>query len=217
MDTCSHCSEVLTSPLACGGCESLFPVDGPLSPFEVFGLKPSARIDSSTLRKRLIEQQCLMHPDFHGAAGAKLQGIAEHNTAELNAAFEFLRDEAKRASFIVQYLGGPSESEDRQMPQAFLMEVMEWNESLEELRGKGPKDPEVLIALTDFRAQLNLERARLLEATLDSLEVELARDLHGRETLSTLRRDLNAIRYIDRALSEVASITLAAEVAGQSN
>jgi hypothetical protein len=33
--------------------------------------------------------------------------------------------------------------------------------------------------------------------------------------LAGLRRDLNALRYIDRALSEVASLTLAAEEASQ--
>ena len=213
-DTCNHCSEVLVSPLACGSCDSLFPVAGTMSPFEVLGMRTSARLDRSVLRKRLLELQRLMHPDFHGAAGEALKDLAEHNTAELNAAFEMLRDESKRASWLVESLGGPTESAERQMPQAFLMEVMEWNEELEELKAAA-EPAATLPRLEDFRAQLNLERARLLEDVLDRLEEELARELHEPDALSSLRRDLNAIRYIDRALTEVATLTLAAEEASR--
>ena len=165
-DTCNLCSEVLVSPLACGSCDSLFPVAGTMSPFEVLGLLRTARLDLSALRKRLLELQRLMHPDFHGAAGATLKDLAEHNTAELNAAFELLRDDAKRASWLTESLGGPSESDERQMPQTFLMEVMEWNEELEELKSAADVAG-TLPRLADFRAQLNLERARLIEEVLD--------------------------------------------------
>ena len=214
MDTCNKCSEVLVSPLACGSCDSLFPAPGALSPFDVLGLPLAAHVDRSALRKRLLELQRLMHPDFHGAAGETLRDLAEHNTAELNAAFELLRDEAKRSSWLVEHLGGPTESDERQMPKAFLMEVMEWNEELETLRAA--EDPAAsLPRLADFRAQLNLQRAGLLEGVLDKLHDELGRELRVRETLVALRRDLNAIRYIDRALTEVAALTLAAEEAGQ--
>ena len=214
MSECSHCHEVLASPLACGACETIFSVQGELSPFDVFGIAPAARLDSSALRKRLLELQRLMHPDFHGQAGKTLQGIAEHNTAELNAAFELLRDEAKRASYLVESLGGPSESAERQMPQAFLMEVMEWNEALEDLKAELDSAPaEVAAKLADFRASLNLKRAQLIEDILDGVESALedptAADLPG------LRRQLNAVRYIDRAQDEANQIRLAAETAAR--
>lgn len=212
MSECSHCHEVLASPLACGACETIFSVQGKLSPFDVFGLAPSARLDQSTLRKRLLQLQRLMHPDFHGQAGEALQGIAEHNTAELNAAFELLRDEAKRASYLVESLGGPSESAERQMPKAFLMEVMDWNETLESLKGELETAPaEVTTKLGDFCAILNLERARLIESILDAVEAALEAD--KQTDLAALRQELNAVRYIDRAQGEANLIRLAAETA----
>jgi molecular chaperone HscB len=212
MSECSHCHEVLASPLACGACETLFSISGELSPFDVFGITPAARLDRSALRKRLLELQRLMHPDFHGQAGETLQGIAEHNTAELNAAFEVLRDEAKHASYLVEMLGGPSESDERQMPQAFLMEVMEWNETLEELKSELEGDTSRVAAqLDDFRAELNLERARLIESILDALEAAMATP--DSTSLSPIRQELNAVRYIDRALDEANQIRLAAEIA----
>ena len=164
MADCSHCNEVLASPLACGGCESIFAATASLSPFDVFGLPVSARLDRSGLRKQLLKLQRLLHPDFHGAGGEAMVGIAEHNTAEVNAAFELLRDEAKRTSWIVEYLGGPSESTERQMPQAFLMEVMEWNETMEELKEAG--DPlRTQAGIDELKAELNLQRAELIERT----------------------------------------------------
>ena len=57
MVVCTHCNEVLASPLACGGCESIFEVSSELSPFEIFGIPISARLDRSSLRKKLLKLQ----------------------------------------------------------------------------------------------------------------------------------------------------------------
>ncbi len=212
MSECSHCNEVLASPLACGSCETIFSVGGKLSPFDIFGMPPSAHVNRSKLRKRLLELQRLMHPDFHGQAGETLQGIAEHNTAELNSAFEVLSDAAQRASFLIEALGGPSESTERKMPQPFLMEVMEWNETLEELREElGTAPLSVAARLADFRAELSIERVRLIEIVLDGLEAELGASQPSAHELAHLRQSLNAVRYIDRALDEAGKIRLAAE------
>jgi molecular chaperone HscB len=206
MADCNNCNEVLASPLACGGCESIFVASSELSPFEVFGLPVASRVERSSLRKKLLKLQRLLHPDFHGRAGEAMVGIAEHNTAEVNAAFEVLRDAARRASWIVEHLGGPSESTERQMPQAFLMEVMEWNETLEELKESGDQT-QVKNAIDELKAELNMQRAELIENTLDDTEAHL-HQTDGARPLAEIRRDLNAVRYIDRALREIASIEL---------
>lgn len=212
MSDCDHCKEVLVSPLACGGCEAIFPVAQTLSPFEVFGLRLSAHVDRSRLRKQLLKLQRLLHPDFHGQAGETQKDVAERGTAELNAAFEVLRDEAKRASFLVEALGGPSESDERKMPQEFLMEVMDWNETLEELSDEVEGAPaDVVTKATNFHAELNIERAGIIEAVLDALDAELAKSVPS--SLAPIRKSLNAIRYIDRAQSHAAQIKLAAQAA----
>ncbi|MFT6362087.1 MAG: molecular chaperone HscB [Planctomycetota bacterium] len=163
-------------------------------------------MDRSSLRKQLLKLQRLLHPDFHGSAGETVVEIAEHNTAEVNAAYEVLRDAAKRASWIVEHLGGPSESTERQMPQAFLMEVMEWNETMEEL--KAADDPvQTKAGIDELKAELNIQRAELIENTLDNAEAQL-NQVAGATDLANIRRDLNAVRYIDRALSAIAAIAL---------
>jgi molecular chaperone HscB len=206
MAECTNCNEVLTTPLACGSCESIFAAPFTLSPFEVFGMPIAARLDPSILRKKLLKMQRLLHPDFHGAAGQAMQSIAEHNTAEVNAAFKVLRDEAQRSSWLVEHLGGPSESNERQMPQAFLMEVMEWNETLEGFGGLEDKAT-AASGLGELKAELNIQRVELLEGILDNLEAQLSQAADA-APLADVRRSLNAARYIDRALTEVASIEL---------
>lgn len=205
---CGHCHEVLTSPLACAGCERIFPLPKQLSPFEVFGMEPVAHVDRGALRKQLLKLQRLLHPDFHGQAGEGEQQLAEHNTAELNSAYEVLCDEAKRASFLIEHLGGPSESKERQMPQVFLMEVMEWNEALEEMRNAEDRAAAAQQA-EELHGELKIERVRFIDALLDDLHAALQPG--ATPDLVALRRQSNAIRYIDRALSEAAQIRLLAQ------
>lgn len=207
MSDCGHCQEVLVSPLACAACEHIFPLKKKLSPFEIFGMPPAAHIDDAKLRKRLLELQRLMHPDFHGQAGEAEQQLAEHNTAELNAAYDVIHDEAKRASFLIGRLGGPTESEERQMPQEFLMEVMEWNEALDELRAAEDRGAAARQA-EELHGTLKIERVRQIDELLDALDAALQPG--ATPDLVALRRQSNAIRYIDRALAEATQIRLAA-------
>lgn len=174
-------------------------------------MAPAAHIDRGVLRKRLLKLQRLMHPDFHGQAGETQQEIAEHNTAELNSAYEVLHDEAKRASFLIRHLGGPTESGERQMPQAFLMEVMEWNDTLESLQAgaKGSGAKQAGSQAAELYAELSVERVRVLDELLDALDDALQPD--AKPDLVSLRRQSNAIRYIDRALTEASQIRLQAE------
>ena len=95
-------------------------------------------------------------------------------------------------------------SVERQMPQAFLMEVLEWNEALEEAREapEGARLPDSLESLSKtWRAQRTM--------TLDEIERSLTPlPQRGAETLREVRRKLNAVRYLDRALNELRALRL---------
>ncbi len=203
MRACPHCAAELESPLACAACGRLLDVPEATSPFEILGLAPKHALDAGELRKRLLRLGRLVHPDFFGAAGAPERARAERNSALLNRAHELLADEFRRASWLVGALGGPDELQERAMPPAFLAEVLEWNETLEAARSAGAAATPELEAL---EGTLRTERARTLAsvaAALDPLPE------HGAERLRTLRSQLNAVRYIDRALSEIEALRLA--------
>jgi molecular chaperone HscB len=200
---CPHCAAVLGTPLGCAACGRLLELPREPSPFEVFALPVQFDVDKKSLRKRLLEISRLTHPDFFGTASSELKQRAERASARLNSAHEILADDACRSDWLIAHLGGPDENEERQMPQPFLMEVLEWNEQLEEARkSRAPLSSE----LSTLEQSLRERREEALAAVRSAL-VPLPE--RGSQRLRDARRELNAIRYIDRALAEVEALRLA--------
>jgi len=204
MDPCSNCQSRLETPLVCHSCHQLVPVDRAPNPYVAFGLPLAFDVDKDALRKKQLQLTRLMHPDFFGGQNAVLRALAERNTAELNHAYELLKDDAARADWLVRELGGPKEEDVREMPREFLLEVLEWSETLAEARGTDPKSSE-RARLAPLRNELVGRRAEILERVTGALD-----PLPEPESpaLATIRRDLNAVRYIDRALSDIAELVL---------
>jgi Fe-S protein assembly chaperone HscA len=159
---CTSCGAELETLLFCAACEALQQVEDDASPFALLGLDEGWVIDAATLKKRLLGHTRALHPDFYATAGPDAIALAERNTAELNRAHGLLADEFARASWLVASRGGPGEDAERAMPQAFLMEVMEWNEELEAARDSAPGSPE-RERLANLRSSLESERAGLFE------------------------------------------------------
>jgi molecular chaperone HscB len=204
MTTCTSCRRETVTPLVCTACGALLAPERPPTPFEVFGLAPSLTLDATLLRRRLLELSRRMHPDYFASGGDELRALAERNTAELNRAHESLANELSRADWLVRAFGGPDEKAERSLPQPFLLEVLEWNETLEELRGTpaASRAPEKTAALRKELAARRAEALALLRAALEPLPA------HGSPKLADARRELNALRYLDRALDELAALEL---------
>lgn len=205
MSACPRCQAPLETPLACRACGVLFSVEPAPTPFAIFGIDESYAVDAAALQKRLLELSRLMHPDYFGARGDEQRALAERNTAELNSAYEILSDDTARADWLVRHFGGPSELEERTMPQAFLAEVLEWNEALEAARDAAAGSPE-RVALDSLGKDLRAQRATTL-ATLRQILTPLP--ARGSKALVDARRALNALRYLDKTLAEIEALRLA--------
>ena len=203
---CSGCESELASQLVCESCGALQVCEESPTPFASMGLEPSQAMDSGALKKRLVKLSRAMHPDFFGNSDAATQQLAIDNTAELNAAFEILSSDMARADWLVRSLGGPDENSERQMPQSFLIEVMEWNELLEEARDSGSGSPEYESA-QKLGATLTAERAAIMQS-IDAALTPLPEN--GSPTLTDVRKRMNAIRYVDRALEQLAELAVQA-------
>lgn len=207
---CPACGKQTETPLVCGACGALldYAYDDPTfdhsSPYEVLGLEAEWHVDSKDLRKRLLRFSRLVHPDFFANSGAAHQERAEAASALLNAAYDILGNAPRRADWLVHSLGGPSEKEERQMPQAFLMEVMEWNESLDDARNSPTGSP-ARAGLASLKQELEERRAESLASIAASLTPLPTK---GAPDLRPLRLQLNAVRYLERTLEELAAIEL---------
>lgn len=207
-DSCPKCWASLGSPLFCETCDELLEAKDKPSPFSSLGLSKGYPLDRMALRKRLLSYSRILHPDFHTTAGAEARELAERNTAELNAAFEILSNDFRRADWILGSLGGPADSQERQMPPAFLMEVLEWNEAIEEAKDAAT-DSEEFRTLGPLEEELRGQRNELMEA-ISALLTPLPA-MHAPE-LVEVRRRLNAVRYLDRTLEVIAELTLGREL-----
>src|SRR5689334_12824697 len=195
MQRCPQCQAELESALGCSACGRLFDPPAELSPFELFGLEPAFALDARALEKRLRATMRLVHPDVHAGAPA-----AERASARLNGAYAVLADPVERADWLVRAQGGPAEEESRAVPQAFLLEVLEWNEQLEEARaGSAQAD------LVELQARLREKHEQAL-ANVERLLTPLPE--RGAARLSEARSELNVIRYLERALREIEELQL---------
>jgi molecular chaperone HscB len=205
MASCPRCSAQLETPLGCLACGTLIPVASDASgrvEFEILGLAPAYAIDAADLRRRLLRFSRLTHPDYFATAGKAEKERAERATAMLNSAFALLSDDAARADHLVRMLGGPDENTERSMPKEFLMEVLEWNETLEAARTGDAVPAE---RLEELRRELEAKRVEALATVAGILEPLPA---SGAESLRDARRALNVVRYVDRALAELEALRL---------
>jgi len=203
---CPACGRALATPLLCEACGALLAPAAPPSPFEVLGLAPSFALDAAAVRRRHLALSRRLHPDVHARADAETRRRAEDATAQLNGAFALLADEERRADWLVRHLGGPGEDQERTMPPEFLQEVLEWNEAIEEARQAQAGAP-AHARLEALAPELEAERARrraAVAALLSPLPPA------GAPALRRVRAELNALRYLKRALTEVGELRLAA-------
>jgi len=202
---CPACGAALETPLGCHACGRLLEATGAPSPFAILGLRPAWSIDKADLKRRLLRTSRLVHPDFHGTSTPAARALAETNAALLNGAYEVLLDDFLRADWLLAHRGGPSDAQERQMPAEFLMEVLEWNEELDEAESTPPGSP-MRAALDGLARRLREARERQLEAAGAALEDLDRRGSTGPERLVEIRRALNAVRYLSRALLRIRDI-----------
>lgn len=99
--------------------------------FSFYGLEQKFAIDSNQLKQLFLEKSKQYHPDYF-TGDAESQNIAVSATAYNNLAYKTLGAEISRASYLLS-LKSSQDDKNHQLPQAFLMEMMELNEAIDEL------------------------------------------------------------------------------------
>jgi len=193
---CGECQQLMESPIACASCGALgqLPADT-FDCFELFGLDRSYEVDLEALHRKYLALSRVIHPDIASGEASDQRKQALNLSAELNRAYETLRDPVARAAYMLTLAGGPSASEMKTVPQSLLGEVLVLRESIEEACESGD-------AVTLRRLKDEIDDKR--RATLDQI-AELARGLEcwNAEVRRQLREQLNIVKYYNSLLDQI--------------
>lgn len=98
--------------------------------FELFGIPSAPTVDRSSLAKRYFELQRENHPDFFTQATMEEKDEALKQSADINKAFKIFQDREMTLEYFLLSVSILEQEEKYNLPQDFLMEMMEINESL---------------------------------------------------------------------------------------
>lgn len=161
--------------------------------FERLGLPRRHELSRDAIERAYLERAQLMHPDRFAQAGSRAQRAAMEASAALNEAHRVIRDPVRRAEYLCKLAGIDVESNDPgrgapAMGQAFLVEMIDRREALEDARGQGPA------ALESLRSGVEDELDHALDGAVRALDADDPQDA---------ARCLVKRRYLQRLIDEI--------------
>jgi len=156
--------------------------------FQLFAVPATFAQDRAVLDARWKELQREAHPDRFAAQGAAAQRVAMQWSVRINEAYQRLKDPIRRASYICELNGAPLEAENNTaMPSDFLMQQMEWRESLDEVAD--------IASLEKLHAEVEAGRTRAL-SSLDWL-------IDEKGDYPAAAKQVRALMFIERFAQDV--------------
>jgi molecular chaperone HscB len=157
--------------------------------FALFQLKPQFKIDRQALESAYLTVQQKVHPDMHAQASDSDKRVSMQLSALANSAYRTLMNPIQRGLYMCSRNGvDPQLETNTAMPAQFLMQQMEWRETLDDVRDQ-PSE------LDQLYKEVEQTRANLLK------EVELAIDEANDFDLAA--KQLRALLFIDKFSAEL--------------
>ena len=156
--------------------------------FQLFAVPATFAQDRTVLDARWKELQREAHPDRFAAQGAAAQRVAMQWSVRINEAYQRLKDPIRRASYICELNGAPLDAENNTaMPPEFLMQQMEWRESLDEVAD--------IASLEKLHAEVEAGRTKAL-SSLDWL-------IDEKGDYPAAAKQVRALMFIERFAQDV--------------
>ena len=157
--------------------------------FALFQLKPQFKIDRQALESAYLTVQQKVHPDMHAQASDSDKRVSMQLSALANSAYRTLMNPIQRGLYMCGRNGvDPQLETNTAMPAQFLMQQMEWRETLDDVRDQPSK-------LDELHKEVEQTRANLLK------EVETSID--GANDFELAAKQLRALLFIDKFSAEL--------------
>jgi molecular chaperone HscB len=161
--------------------------------FERLGLPRRFSLDTAALEREYLARSRALHPDYHQLKSTAEQAASVELTAALNEGYSTLKDPFRRAEFLLKLDGGPTASEMKEMPAAFLEEMLDLRMEIAELAPDSPEAVAMEKRLVDRRNEMLNRVGELLEGSSPSRQIESRRLLNATKYINNLIRDLRAL------------------------
>ena len=151
--------------------------------FELFGVPLQFSQDRVAIDARWKSLQREAHPDKFAAQGAAAQRLAMQWSVRINEAYQRLKDPLRRAAYLCELHGASIDAEkNTAMPADFLMQQMEWRESLDDAK------------TIDNLNEIELERLSCKQSMLLKIEqlIDASRDFQA------VAQQVRALMFIER-------------------
>ncbi len=163
--------------------------------FELFGLPASYDLDLTDLASRYRDLQRRFHPDRYATAPDSERRLSMQMTAQINAAYQALRDPVARGRYLLGLQGVATDEEtDTRMDPGFLMEQMELREALDEARTAGDRATRCQVLQEQVQALLDKKITSLRHALGETSASQQARALvREMQFLQKLSQEIEAL------------------------
>ena len=161
--------------------------------FDRLGLPTQFELAGTEIERQYLQRSRAVHPDFFQSGGNVEQRASLDASSALNESYAVLKDPFKRADYLLGLLGGPGAAELKQMPTAFLEEMLELRMEIDDVREQ-PDSP-VFAAMED---QLQKRQAGLLSQIATHFAA-----IDSPHTKTSIRQLLNAGKYMQGLLRDL--------------
>lgn len=168
--------------------------------FEFLDLPVTLKIDQQSLKAKFLENSRSYHPDFHTQADQETQLKMLEMAALNNKAFKTLSDFDERILYVLQIKNVIKAEGQNEIPQDFLMEMMDINERLMDIQFDPSEE-----AKSSLETEIETITTNLNNYIQPLLEVENL-DAIGEQDWKDLLDFHLKRRYIKRLVTNLAAV-----------
>ena len=160
--------------------------------FSLFELPSHFQLDSNLLEQKYRALQAQVHPDKFSHLSETERRVSMQWATHVNEGYQTLRSPLNRARYLLSLHGVDTQEESNTaMPVDFLMQQMEWRETLAEAKKKNFSEVERI--------------EQLVQRKKKNLEYELALQLDNLHDFNAASGIVRKLKFIERLSEEIDS------------
>ncbi len=140
--------------------------------FELFDIPVSMQPDEKIVQQKFYELSRKYHPDFFSNSSDEEKNDVLEKSSLINKAYKTFRNKDATIKYVLQQKGLLAEEEKYQLPQDFLMEMLELNEEL--MDAKMEDDTEKIAAIRLQLSQIEKQIYAPVKEVIENYEEDIS-------------------------------------------